>query len=224
MSPASGSAGDDCLPPVLDAGAHHGPQDGMCVMEAVSVVAGLPWTDSPACTNPTLALAAQLINDALSDRTRACLVDLVPALSRAGGRDIDTDWRVVEAACHFAATGRTRRRSRTMNRWMWLAKRLDVAALRPPMAWLVRQGAARRAVEAAVVSVLTSRDADPETRSVEMLARLTSAAVSPGSQDGVAVPTREGVDQSRSRRRSRSTVSRQTPSSFAIRGRTARVR
>ena len=72
------------------------------MMEAVSVVAGLPWTDSPACTNPTLALAAQLINDALSDRTRACLVDLVPALSRASGRDIDTDWRVVEAASPFS--------------------------------------------------------------------------------------------------------------------------
>ena len=63
MSPAFGSAGGDCPPPVLDAGAHHGPQDGMCVMEAVSVVAGLPWTDSPACTNPTLALAAQLTNN-----------------------------------------------------------------------------------------------------------------------------------------------------------------
>ena len=161
----------------------------MCVMEAVSVVAGLPWTDSPACTNPTLALAAQLINDALSDRTRAGLVDLVPALSRASGRDLDTDWRVVEAACQFAATGRSRRRSRTMNRWMWLAKRLDVAALRPPMAWLVRQGAARRAVEAAVVSVLTSRDADPETLSVEMLAWMTNAAVPPGSVGGVSVPT-----------------------------------
>jgi hypothetical protein len=189
MSPGSGSAGDDCLPPVLAAGAHHGPQDGMCVMEAVSVVAGLPWTDSPACTNPTLALAAQLINDALSDRTRAGLVDLVPALSQASGRGLDTDWRVVEAACQFAATGRSRRRSRTMNRWMWLAKRLDVAALRPPMAWLVRQGAARRAVEAAVVSVLTSRDADPEKLSVEMLAWMTTAAVPHGSVGGVSVPT-----------------------------------
>ena len=160
----------------------------MCVMEAVSVVAGLPWTDSPACTNPTLALAARLINDALSDRTRACLVDLVPALSRASGRDLDTDWRVVEAACHFAATGRSRRRSRTVNRWMWLATRLDVPALRTPMAWLVRQGAARRAVEAAVVSVLTSRDGDPETRCVEMLARMTNAAVPHGSVGGVARP------------------------------------
>jgi hypothetical protein len=187
MSPAPGPAGDDCPPPVLDAGAHHGPQDGMCVMEAVSVVAGMPWTDCPACTNPTLALAARLINDALSDRTRARLIDLVPALSRASGRDLDTDWRVVEAACQFAATGRSRRR--TMNRWMWLAERLDVAALRPPMAWLVRQGAARRAVEAAVVSVLTSRDADPEMRSVEMLARMTNAAVPHGSVGGVSVPT-----------------------------------
>ena len=161
----------------------------MCVMEAVSVVAGLPWTDSPACTNPTLALAAQLINDALSDSTRACLVDLVPALSRASGRDLDTDWRVVDAACDFAATARSRRRSRTMNRWMWLAERLDVTALRPPMAWLVRQGAARRAVEAAVVSVLTGRDGDPETRSVEMLARMTNAAVLHASVGDVAVPT-----------------------------------
>ena len=160
----------------------------MCVMEAVSVAAGLAWTDSPACTNPTLALAAQLINDALSDTTRTCLVELVPALSRASGRDLGTDWRVVEAACQFAATGRSRRRSRTMNRWMWLATRLDAPGLRRPMAWLVRQGAARRAVEAAVVSVLTSREGDPETRCVEMLARMTNVAVPHGSVGAVAVP------------------------------------
>ena len=158
------------------------------MMEAVSVAAGLPWTDSPACTNPTLAMAAQLINDALSDTTRACLVDLVPALSRASGRDLATDWRVADEACQFAATGRCRRRSRTMNRWMWLAARLDAPGLRELMAWLVRQGAARRAVEAAVVSVLTGRDIDPETRSVEMLARMTNAAVPNDSVGGAAIP------------------------------------
>ena len=146
MSPA-GSAGGDCPPPVLDAGAHHGPQDGMCVMEAVSV-AGLPWTDSPACTNPTLALAAQLINDALSDRTRACLVDLVPALSRASGRDIDTDWRVVEAASPFRrhgphptpqphdepmdVAGQASRRGRSARPWLgWFAKAPHAEQWRP---------------------------------------------------------------------------------------------
>lgn len=171
----------------LEAGAHLDPQDGMCVMEAVSVAASLPWTDSPACTNPSLSLAARLINDALSDGTRSRLVALVPDLSRASGRDLATDWRVVEAACEFAATGRSRRRGRTMNRWMWLATRLEATAPGQPMAWLVRQGAARRAVEAAVESVLTSRHGDPETRCVEMLARMTDAAVAHGPVPEVAV-------------------------------------
>jgi hypothetical protein len=56
-------------------------------MEAVSVAAGLPWSDSPACTHPLLAHLARLVNDACTDAGRQGLVGLVPALATAAPRD-----------------------------------------------------------------------------------------------------------------------------------------
>jgi len=38
--------------PVLSHGSHTSPKEGACVMEYVSVLAGEPWTDRPACTHP----------------------------------------------------------------------------------------------------------------------------------------------------------------------------
>ena len=37
---------------VFSVGAHLVPEDGACVMEAVSKAAGEPWSDTPACTHP----------------------------------------------------------------------------------------------------------------------------------------------------------------------------
>jgi len=66
--------------PVLSAGAHDNPQDGACVMEYVSLLAGETWSDRPACTHPVLAKMAQTVNDLLPDETRHTLVPMINRL------------------------------------------------------------------------------------------------------------------------------------------------
>ena len=66
--------------PVLSAGAHAGPEDGACVMEMVSYLAGEAWSDTPSCTYRPLARAAQVVNDRLRDEDRHLLVPLIGRL------------------------------------------------------------------------------------------------------------------------------------------------
>ena len=66
--------------PVLSSGVHDDPSQGACVMEYVSLLAGEPWSDTPACTHPVLARAAQVVNDELDDSERHQLVPLIGRL------------------------------------------------------------------------------------------------------------------------------------------------
>lgn len=86
-------------PPYLTAATHLTPEDGACLMEAVSVAAGLPWSDSPSCTHPLLAHLARLVNDACTDAGRQRLVGLVPALATAAPRDQAMASASLAAAC-----------------------------------------------------------------------------------------------------------------------------
>jgi hypothetical protein len=72
--------------PNLSRGNHRVPTQGTCVMEYVSVLAGLPFSDHPRCTHADLATLARRINDLLSDSARAELVLRAPLL-------IGTSWR-----------------------------------------------------------------------------------------------------------------------------------
>jgi hypothetical protein len=85
--------------PYLTAATHLTPDDGACLMEAVSAAAGLPWTDRPSCTHPLLAHLARLVNDAMSDQGRQQLVDLVPTLAVATPED---PARTAEASARMA--------------------------------------------------------------------------------------------------------------------------
>jgi hypothetical protein len=49
-------------------------------MEYVSLLAGEPFSDTPACTHTVLAKAAQIVNDRLSDADRHLLVPLIGRL------------------------------------------------------------------------------------------------------------------------------------------------
>jgi hypothetical protein len=64
----------------LSAGMHLAPEDGACLMEAVSAVTGERWTDTPSSTHPLLAHLARLVNDAIGDETRDSLVAFIPDL------------------------------------------------------------------------------------------------------------------------------------------------
>jgi len=65
---------------VLRSGAHASASDGVSLMEAVSDLAGEPWSNSPSCTSPVLAVYARSLNDGLPDDERQRLKVYIPRL------------------------------------------------------------------------------------------------------------------------------------------------
>jgi hypothetical protein len=70
--------------PVIQAGAHGTPEDGACLMEYVSVLAGSDFNDHPRCTDPTLAAVARYVNDSCTETGRQTLVSFAPTLAATG--------------------------------------------------------------------------------------------------------------------------------------------
>jgi hypothetical protein len=58
----------------LAKGAHDGPEDGCCIMEAVAYVAGEPWSDHPECACPVISTFLRSWNDSLPDGERDTLL------------------------------------------------------------------------------------------------------------------------------------------------------
>jgi hypothetical protein len=105
--------------PLLQRGRHRRPEDGACVMEYVSVLAGAPFTDHPRCTHPALATLARLVNDWIDDeRARSELARLAPDLIGTGLGDLRTTHRVVASCLAAAAVQlvRSAKRIRALNR------------------------------------------------------------------------------------------------------------
>jgi hypothetical protein len=90
--------------PLLGAGLHLSPEDGACLMEYASVLAGERFSDSPRCTDPTLATLARLVNDSTTDGGRQRLAGLAPRLAAAGPTDA-----VAEAALVLEVVRRVHR-------------------------------------------------------------------------------------------------------------------
>lgn len=57
----------------LDEGNHNNPDDGHCLLEVVSMFAGEPFSDKPACVDPVLAAFGRSWNDRTDDETRQTL-------------------------------------------------------------------------------------------------------------------------------------------------------
>lgn len=72
----------------LSKGKHGSPQDGACVMELASMLAGEPFTDHPFSVCPVIASFLRAYNDAIDDRRRQ---DLYPYASRAVGSRAGAD-------------------------------------------------------------------------------------------------------------------------------------
>ena len=70
------------LLPVLSRGKHKNPSKGACFLEYTSLLAGEPFSDSPACVARELAAVLRHANDLLTDADRP---RLVPLLGRAIG-------------------------------------------------------------------------------------------------------------------------------------------
>ena len=65
---------------VLRSGTHTSSSDGVSLMEAVSALAGEPWSNGPSCTSPVIAAYARSLNDWLPDDARQRLKAYIPRL------------------------------------------------------------------------------------------------------------------------------------------------
>jgi hypothetical protein len=65
---------------VLEKGKHLFPEEGMCLMEAVSFVVGERFSDHPSCVSPALAGFGRTLNDGLPYEQRQQLIPLIPKL------------------------------------------------------------------------------------------------------------------------------------------------
>jgi hypothetical protein len=75
------------LLPILSAGRHRNAKRGACFMEYASYLAGERWSDHPACTHPSLATLARLVNDLTSDEARSGLSTFIPSVVGLNGDD-----------------------------------------------------------------------------------------------------------------------------------------
>ncbi len=64
----------------LRAGKHGKVEDGVCAMEAVAWLEGLPHSDAPECTCPVIAAFVRTINDRMLSEARQGLVPYLPRL------------------------------------------------------------------------------------------------------------------------------------------------
>ena len=74
---------------VLRSGAHTSPSDGVSLMEAVSALAGEPWSNRPSCTSPVIAAYARSLNDWLPDDARQQLKVYIPRLVGTAAPDFE---------------------------------------------------------------------------------------------------------------------------------------
>ena len=70
-------------------GAHDDAEAGMCLLEAVSYVAGEPFSDNPKCTSPVLGAFGRALNDVLPDDKRQALRDYIPSMIGTAGDGLD---------------------------------------------------------------------------------------------------------------------------------------
>ncbi len=64
----------------LKRGAHNNAEEGVCAMEAVAWLEGLPHSDSPECTCPVIASYVRTLNDNMGKTDRQRLVPYLPRL------------------------------------------------------------------------------------------------------------------------------------------------
>ncbi|MEU7134920.1 hypothetical protein [Streptomyces sp. NPDC046261] len=82
--------------------AHLYPEDGACLMEAASVLAGGRFTDSPSGTHPVLAALARVVNDSVGDHARQELWPLAADLAHACPPGRDYAPRLINSALEAA--------------------------------------------------------------------------------------------------------------------------
>jgi hypothetical protein len=99
--------------PVLSSGRHRNARRGACFMEYASFLAGQRWSDHPACTHPTLAAFARLVNDLTSDSARSRLAPHIPSVVDLAGDDprVPVVLSVIAASASLPIASQTRQRA-----------------------------------------------------------------------------------------------------------------
>ena len=82
----------------LKKGSHEQNETQMCVMEAVSFIAGEPWSDSPRCASPVIAAFLRTYNDSVNDEVRQSLKQYILRLIGTRGSDALEERRSLIAA------------------------------------------------------------------------------------------------------------------------------
>ena len=185
--------------PLLSAGAHLAPEDGACLMEYVSVLAGEPFSDTPRCTDPLLATLARLVNDATSDHGRDRLGALASALAGAHRTDAADQATLVFGTVHrvHGAVGPSRRLDRQLRRARRRMHRVvsrERAGDRTRWADLAhRRGSGRHRLIAAVDATAALPETVRDALLYDLLAAaLSSACLRPARQQQIAEPPRSG--------------------------------
>jgi hypothetical protein len=88
--------------PELRWGRHISPEQGACLMEYVSVLAGERFSDRPACVDPLLVQLAWAVNDTTNSKLRARLPDLAPRFIGTAQGGPQAAPAIVIACCRFA--------------------------------------------------------------------------------------------------------------------------
>jgi hypothetical protein len=88
----------------LTRGMHHRPEDGVCVMELVSMLAGEPFSDEPGCACPVLAAVLRASNDRFDDAARQRLYRYAAAAVDSRGDQATIEQRI--ALCVDAVRAR----------------------------------------------------------------------------------------------------------------------
>jgi hypothetical protein len=168
MQSAEGRPAAGAAFPSIARGRHAGPDDGACLMELASLLAGEPWTDRPGSVHPVLASVARAVNDRVGDDTRTRLAPLVPVMLHTAGTG-SRGCAAVVVACADAALDlaehcdvatrcgleAARRRARRILAGRALSGRLRPHRLGAPLAglldWAYCHGAVLRTAEAVAV-------------------------------------------------------------------------
>ena len=139
----------------LASGGHSNIAEGMCVMEAVSYVAGEPWSDTPECACPVIASFLRSWNDALPDDKRTEL--LRPLIARLVGTKstVEVEARRATMACDWLVRMYT-------PAWLRLAglnAQADALAALPEITDFANTPSIKPAIEAARRDAVAARDA-----------------------------------------------------------------
>ena len=93
----------------LSKGRHNSPQEGACVMELASMLAGEPFSDHPASVCPVIGSCLRAYNDWIDDRRRQ---DLYAYASKVVGTRSSQEVQRARAARVTAWVGEVARRRR----------------------------------------------------------------------------------------------------------------